>query len=76
MSRNLSVNKVGNLFETHRSTIITVYNGAYDSSAFVLLIIKVINNASSVHSAPLLFASFKKETWHFSPFVFLSTVAT
>ncbi|XP_047434486.1 equilibrative nucleobase transporter 1-like [Mugil cephalus] len=34
--------QVGNLFPAHRSTIITLYNGAYDSSAAVFLIIKVL----------------------------------
>lgn len=33
--------KVGNLFAAHRSTIITLYNGAFDSSSAVFLIIKV-----------------------------------
>lgn len=65
LSCNLSVNKVGNLFETHRSTIITVYNGAYDSSAFVFLIIKVMCLLYILRS-PLLSVCYKKETWHFS----------
>ncbi|XP_061076015.1 equilibrative nucleobase transporter 1-like isoform X2 [Conger conger] len=33
--------QVGNLFDTHRSTIITLYTGAYGSSAITFLIIKV-----------------------------------
>lgn len=33
--------QVGNLFGSHRSTIITLYNGAFDSSSALLLIIKV-----------------------------------
>ncbi|MEQ2316994.1 hypothetical protein AMECASPLE_038248, partial [Ameca splendens] len=33
--------QVGNLFAAHRSTIITLYNGAFDSSSAVFLIIKV-----------------------------------
>lgn len=33
--------KVGNLFPAHRSTVITLYNGAFDSSSAVFLIIKV-----------------------------------
>ncbi|XP_055486816.1 equilibrative nucleobase transporter 1-like isoform X2 [Leucoraja erinacea] len=37
--------QVGNLFGSKRSTIITVYNGAFDSSAVVFLIIKVLNEA-------------------------------
>ncbi|XP_058874869.1 equilibrative nucleobase transporter 1-like isoform X2 [Acipenser ruthenus] len=34
--------QVGNLFEKHRSTIITLYNGAFDSSSAVFLIVKVL----------------------------------
>ncbi|XP_019939369.2 equilibrative nucleobase transporter 1-like [Paralichthys olivaceus] len=34
--------QVGNLFPVHRSTIITLYNGAFDSSSAVFLIIKVL----------------------------------
>lgn len=34
--------QVGNLFDTHRSTIITIYNGAFDSSSVIFLIIKVL----------------------------------
>ncbi|KAI2668293.1 Solute carrier family 43 member 3 [Labeo rohita] len=34
--------QVGNLFDSHRSTIITVYNGAFDSSSVIFLIIKVL----------------------------------
>lgn len=33
--------QVGNLFGKHRSTIITLYNGAFDSSSAIFLIIKV-----------------------------------
>uniref|UniRef100_A0A665W2Y8 Solute carrier family 43 member 3-like n=1 Tax=Echeneis naucrates TaxID=173247 RepID=A0A665W2Y8_ECHNA len=35
--------QVGNLFPAHRSTVITFYNGAFDSSAAVFLIIKVLH---------------------------------
>ncbi|XP_068590757.1 solute carrier family 43 member 3a [Cebidichthys violaceus] len=35
--------QVGNLFAAHRSTIITLYNGAFDSSASVFLVIKVLH---------------------------------
>ncbi|XP_045572341.1 solute carrier family 43 member 3 isoform X1 [Salmo salar] len=35
--------QVGNLFGSHRSTIITLYNGAFDSSSAVFLIIKVMH---------------------------------
>ncbi|XP_040002628.1 LOW QUALITY PROTEIN: solute carrier family 43 member 3a [Xiphias gladius] len=34
--------QVGNLFAVHRSTVITLYNGAFDSSSVVFLIIKVL----------------------------------
>ncbi|XP_072239839.1 equilibrative nucleobase transporter 1-like [Leuresthes tenuis] len=35
--------QVGNLFAAHRSTIITLYNGAFDSSSAVFLIIKLLH---------------------------------
>ncbi|KAM7010283.1 equilibrative nucleobase transporter 1-like isoform 1-T2 [Tautogolabrus adspersus] len=35
--------QVGNLFHLYRSTIITVYNGAFDSSAAVFLVIKLLH---------------------------------
>ncbi|XP_041641565.1 solute carrier family 43 member 3-like [Cheilinus undulatus] len=35
--------QVGNLFHFYRSTIITVYNGAFDSSAAVFLVIKLLH---------------------------------
>ncbi|CAG03710.1 unnamed protein product, partial [Tetraodon nigroviridis] len=34
--------QVGNLFAAHRSTIITLYNGAFDSSSALFFIIKVL----------------------------------
>uniref|UniRef100_A0A3B4B6H0 Uncharacterized protein n=1 Tax=Periophthalmus magnuspinnatus TaxID=409849 RepID=A0A3B4B6H0_9GOBI len=34
--------QVGNLFAGHRSTIITLYNGAFDSSSAVFLIFKIL----------------------------------
>ncbi|XP_036966227.1 solute carrier family 43 member 3a isoform X1 [Acanthopagrus latus] len=34
--------QVGNLFAAHRSTIITLYNGAFDSSSTVFLIFKLL----------------------------------
>ncbi|XP_051758646.1 solute carrier family 43 member 3a isoform X2 [Ctenopharyngodon idella] len=44
--------QVGNLFGTHRSTIITVYNGAFDSSSVIFLIIKVLyEKGVSLHSS-------------------------
>ncbi|XP_054897258.1 solute carrier family 43 member 3a [Poeciliopsis prolifica] len=35
--------QVGNLFAAHRSTIITFYNGAFDSSSGVFLLIKILH---------------------------------
>ncbi|XP_044047173.1 solute carrier family 43 member 3a isoform X2 [Siniperca chuatsi] len=47
--------QVGNLFAAHRSTIITLYNGAFDSSAAVFLIIKVLyEQGISLHSSFLV----------------------
>ncbi|XP_034544451.1 solute carrier family 43 member 3-like [Notolabrus celidotus] len=34
--------QIGNLFPDHRSTIITLYNGAFDSSSAVFLLIKIL----------------------------------
>ncbi|XP_044060872.1 solute carrier family 43 member 3-like isoform X2 [Siniperca chuatsi] len=34
--------QVGNLFGSHRSTIITLYNGAFDSSSALFLVIKLL----------------------------------
>ncbi|KAM9792751.1 equilibrative nucleobase transporter 1-like [Neosynchiropus ocellatus] len=45
----LSNLQVGNLFAVHRSTIITLYNGAFDSSAAIFLILKVLHG----HGVPL-----------------------
>ncbi|XP_072494735.1 equilibrative nucleobase transporter 1 [Notamacropus eugenii] len=35
--------QVGNLFGKHRSTIITLYNGAFDSSSAIFLIVKLLH---------------------------------
>ncbi|XP_067440299.1 equilibrative nucleobase transporter 1-like isoform X2 [Thunnus thynnus] len=44
--------QVGNLFDSYRSTIITIYNGAFDSSAAVFLIIKLLHERGvSLHSS-------------------------
>ncbi|XP_061075101.1 equilibrative nucleobase transporter 1-like isoform X2 [Conger conger] len=44
--------QVGNLFDTHRSTVITLYIGAYSSSAIIFLIIKVASERGiSLHHA-------------------------
>lgn len=37
----VSLCQVGNLFGKYRSIIITLYNGAFDSSSAVFLIVKV-----------------------------------
>ncbi|XP_076583456.1 solute carrier family 43 member 3a [Chaetodon auriga] len=50
--------QVGNLFPAHRSTIITLYNGAFDSSSAVLLIIKVLyEQGISLRSSFLVLSS-------------------
>ncbi|XP_030000913.1 solute carrier family 43 member 3-like [Sphaeramia orbicularis] len=41
--------QVGNLFGARRSTVITLYNGAFDSSAALFLVIKVRNLLHEVH---------------------------
>ncbi|KAJ8367003.1 hypothetical protein AAFF_G00333960 [Aldrovandia affinis] len=42
--------QVGNLFGAHRSTIITLYNGAFDSSSIIFLIVKVLSEGGiSLH---------------------------
>lgn len=33
---------MANLFDSHRSTVITIYTGAFDTSAAVCLVIKVM----------------------------------
>ncbi|XP_074484842.1 equilibrative nucleobase transporter 1-like isoform X3 [Sebastes fasciatus] len=44
--------QVGNLFDSYRSTVINIYNGAYDSSAAVFLIIKLLHEKGvSLHSS-------------------------
>ncbi|XP_010740130.2 solute carrier family 43 member 3 isoform X2 [Larimichthys crocea] len=44
--------QVGNLFDNYRSTVINIYNGAYDSSAAVFLIIKLLHERGvSLHSS-------------------------
>ncbi|XP_070971776.1 equilibrative nucleobase transporter 1-like isoform X1 [Oncorhynchus clarkii lewisi] len=47
--------QVGNLFDSHRSTVISVYAGAFDSSAAVFLIIKFLyERGVSFHSSFLV----------------------
>ncbi|XP_045153011.1 solute carrier family 43 member 3 [Echinops telfairi] len=55
--------QVGNLFGKHRSTIITLYNGAFDSSSAVFLIIKLLDEKGVSLRASFLFLSFCS-IWH------------
>ncbi|XP_069485110.1 equilibrative nucleobase transporter 1 isoform X6 [Ambystoma mexicanum] len=55
--------QVGNLFGKKRSTIITLYNGAFDSSSAVFLLIKVMHEQGiSLLTTFLCMAAFS--TWH------------
>ncbi|KAK1804254.1 hypothetical protein P4O66_020294 [Electrophorus voltai] len=49
--------QVGNLFGTHRSTIITLYNGAFDSSSAVFLVVKLLYQGGVSLRTSLLFLS-------------------
>lgn len=50
--------QVGNLFEARRSTVITVYTGAFDSSAAVFLVIKLLHERGvSFHSSFIFLSS-------------------
>ncbi|XP_072251765.1 solute carrier family 43 member 3b [Leuresthes tenuis] len=49
--------QVGNLFGSHRSTIITLYNGAFDSSSALFLIIKLLRESGISLRASFLFLS-------------------
>ncbi|XP_034544311.1 solute carrier family 43 member 3-like [Notolabrus celidotus] len=50
--------QVGNLFHFYRSTIITIYNGAFDSSAVVFLVIKLLHERGvSLHLIFLILTS-------------------
>uniref|UniRef100_A0A3P9JCI7 Solute carrier family 43 member 3a n=1 Tax=Oryzias latipes TaxID=8090 RepID=A0A3P9JCI7_ORYLA len=49
--------QVGNLFPAHRSTIITIYNGAFDSSSAVFLLIKVLHEQGVSLRSSFLFLS-------------------
>ncbi|XP_051022599.1 equilibrative nucleobase transporter 1 [Acomys russatus] len=55
--------QVGNLFGKHRSTIITLYNGAFDSSSAVFLIIKLLYERGIRLKASFLFLSVCS-VWH------------
>ncbi|XP_044154312.1 solute carrier family 43 member 3 isoform X2 [Bufo gargarizans] len=50
--------QVGNLFGPHRSTIITLYNGAFDSSSVIFLVVKVLyENGISLQNVFLFISS-------------------
>ncbi|KAM9741239.1 solute carrier family 43 member 3b isoform 1-T7 [Menidia menidia] len=49
--------QVGNLFGSRRSTIITLYNGAFDSSSALFLIIKLLHESGVSLRASFLFLS-------------------
>ncbi|KAL2806084.1 equilibrative nucleobase transporter 1 isoform 1 [Daubentonia madagascariensis] len=55
--------QIGNLFGKHRSTIITLYNGAFDSSSAVFLIIKLLYEQDISLRASFIFLSVCS-TWH------------
>ncbi|XP_039100953.1 solute carrier family 43 member 3 [Hyaena hyaena] len=55
--------QVGNLFGKHRSTIITLYNGAFDSSSAVFLIIKLLHEQGVSLKASFIFLSVFS-AWH------------
>nr|XP_020450518.1 solute carrier family 43 member 3 isoform X2 [Monopterus albus] len=50
--------QVGNLFGSHRSTIITLYSGAFDSSSALLLVIKLLHESGVSLRTSFLFLSF------------------
>ncbi|XP_077177067.1 equilibrative nucleobase transporter 1 isoform X2 [Paroedura picta] len=62
--------QVGNLFGKHRSTIITLYNGAFDSSSAVFLIIKLLYEQGLKLNAMFLFIS-ACSAWHLARTFFL-----
>ncbi|XP_059202485.1 equilibrative nucleobase transporter 1-like [Centropristis striata] len=49
--------QVGNLFGSHRSTIITLYNGAVDSSAALFLVIKLLHESGISFRSSFFFLS-------------------
>ncbi|KAM4846967.1 equilibrative nucleobase transporter 1 [Thomomys bottae] len=62
--------QIGNLFGKHRSTIITLYNGAFDSSSAVFLIIKLLYEQGISLRASFLFLSVCS-AWHLGRTFFL-----
>ncbi|XP_073760695.1 equilibrative nucleobase transporter 1 isoform X2 [Callorhinus ursinus] len=55
--------QVGNLFGKHRSTVITLYNGAFDSSSAVFLVIKLLYEKGVSLRASFIFLSVCS-AWH------------
>ncbi|XP_066107638.1 equilibrative nucleobase transporter 1 [Saccopteryx bilineata] len=55
--------QIGNLFGKHRSTIITLYNGAFDSSSAVFLIVKLLYEQGISLKASFIFLSVCS-AWH------------
>ncbi|XP_053781676.1 equilibrative nucleobase transporter 1 isoform X2 [Desmodus rotundus] len=55
--------QIGNLFGKHRSTIITLYNGAFDSSSAVFLIVKLLYEQGISLRASFIFLSLCS-AWH------------
>ncbi|XP_056136508.1 solute carrier family 43 member 3a [Lampris incognitus] len=49
--------QVGNLFDAHRSTVINIYTGAFDSSAAVFLIVKLLHGRGVSLQSSFLFLS-------------------
>ncbi|XP_069026723.1 solute carrier family 43 member 3b isoform X2 [Embiotoca jacksoni] len=49
--------QVGNLFGSRRSTVITLYNGAFDSSSALFLVIKLLHESGISLRASFLFLS-------------------
>ncbi|NXT34456.1 S43A3 protein, partial [Pelecanoides urinatrix] len=62
--------QVGNLFGKHRSIIITLYNGAFDSSSAIFLIIKVLYERGLSLRAMFLFMA-ACSAWHLLRTLFL-----
>ncbi|XP_053307161.1 equilibrative nucleobase transporter 1 isoform X2 [Spea bombifrons] len=62
--------QVANLFGKHRSTIITFYNGAFDSSSVIFLIFKVLyQNGVSLYAAFVFYSCCS--IWHIVRTLFL-----
>ncbi|NXH41025.1 S43A3 protein, partial [Dicaeum eximium] len=62
--------QVGNLFGNYRSIIITLYNGAFDSSSAIFLIVKLLYECGLSLRATFLFLA-ACSTWHLMRTLFL-----